>query len=103
MRPKRISQVGVGASAPFPLDWRADFFAVGLTYEVSGTATFNVEVCGENILAGEIPVWQTVSPLTGLTANGTNNIAFPVTGLRLNVTAGTGTVTLRIVHNSGGH
>lgn len=101
MRPQQLTITGVGATAPYPLDVKANPFNVGLTFFVTGTSTFNLEVCGEDILGGQVPNWVTIPALTGLTASGAGSISFPVSGCRLNVTAGTGTVLVNINQPSG--
>lgn len=101
MRPQQLTITGVGATAPYPLDVKANVFNVGLTYVVTGTSTFNVEVCGEDILGGQTPNWLPVTGLTGLTASGIGQITIPVSGIRLNATAGTGTIVLNINQPSG--
>jgi hypothetical protein len=99
MKQKQIlSTIGIGSTVAFPLDCAANVFQVGLTWTlVSGAPTFNIEVCGEDILAGRTPVWITIPALTGLIANGTGVLNNPVTGLRINVTAGTGQAALNII------
>jgi hypothetical protein len=91
-----LSTVGVGVTAPYPLDCAANVFQVGLTWALGGAPVFNIEVCGEDILAGRTPVWITIPALTGISANGSGVLNNPVTGLRINVTSGTGQVTLNI-------
>jgi hypothetical protein len=75
-------------------------FNIGLGTIVNSSAvTFSVEHTFDNTLTTFISSNLTWFPNTGITAKSTNtdgNYAYPVMGIRLNVTAGssTGTVTL---------
>lgn len=99
MRIRSISKTGTGQTSPFPVNWRggAGGFQIGLGAVVSGSVTYTVQHCFDNILAGATPTWFDHDFLAAKTTNDDGNYAFPITGIRLNVTAGTGTVTLTIV------
>lgn len=96
-RPKTISVTGVGTSAAIPVDWRKEYFALSILCNVSGSATYSVQHTLDNVLAGATPVWVDHPTLVGKTGTADGNYAFPVTAVRLNVTAGTGTVNMRLV------
>lgn len=104
MRVDKISQTGVGQSATYPVNWRGGpgGFQIGLGAVVSGTVTYTVQHCFDDVLKGDTPTWFDHATLVGQTANKDGNYASPITAIRLNVTAGTGTVTLGIVPASGG-
>ena len=104
MRVDKISQTGIGDTATYPVNWRGGpgGFQIGLGTNVSGTATYTVQHCFDDVLKGETPVWYDHATLAGQTTNKDGNYAYPITALRLRVTAGTGTVTLSIVPASGG-
>lgn len=104
MRVDKISQTGVGQSATYPVNWRGGpgGFQLGLGAVVSGTVTYTVQYCFDDVLKGDTPTWFDHSVIVGQTANKDSAIMFPITALRLNVTAGTGTATLSIVPASGG-
>jgi archaellum component FlaF (FlaF/FlaG flagellin family) len=99
MRIRTISKTGTGTTSVFPVNWRggAGGFQIGLGVTVSGSATYTIEHCFDNILAGATPTFYSHSTLVAQTANKDGNYAFPITGIRINVTAGTGTVNLTIV------
>ena len=103
MRPKALTQTGVGATNPFVVNWRGSpgGFGVGVGCEVTGSATYNIEICYDNLLAGESPVWFQTA-ITGATANANENIAGTFTAMRLNVTAGTGTVVAKVYQITSG-
>lgn len=104
MRIKTITQTGVGSTPIFPVNWRGGpgGFQVGLGAVVTGTATYTVQHCFDNVLAGETPTWFDHPTLVGQTGNKDSNYAYPITALRLTVTSGTGSVALHIVQAVGG-
>lgn len=101
MRPITVSQTGTGQSATVPMDRKLAPFAVGIGCVVSGTATFNVEHTFDNIQDATVtPTWFINSGFSAKTANQDGNYTFPVRAIRLNVTAGTGTVTMTVIQGS---
>lgn len=106
MRPKTLTQTGVGTSTAYPIDWRQQNFQVSLGGSVSGTATYTVQHTFDNILDPAVgaggATWYNHSFLAGQTGSADGNYAFPVTGIRINQTAGTGTTSLRVVQTGDG-
>jgi hypothetical protein len=47
------------------------------------------------------PVWFNHAFVNGATTSQDGNYAFPISAMRLNVTAGTGSVTINILQTSG--
>lgn len=97
MTPISTSQTGTGRSTVLSLDNMTDPFNVGLHYVVTGTATFNIEVTPQDPMDAAPTVWNTPSGLSALTASGVQNTIIPARAIAINVTAGTGSVTLYIV------
>jgi hypothetical protein len=101
MRPISVSVTGVGTSSVIVPDHQTSPFNVGLGCKVTGTATYSVEHTFDDVFSPTFTpasaTWIANSGLTAKTATADGNYAFPVTGIRLNVTAGTGTVTLTVV------
>ena len=88
MRPQTVSVGSVAASAPMIMDRKQNPFNVGFGVDVSGgTLTYTVEHTFSDILAGVTAVWFPHSPIAAQTTNKDGNYAFPVTAIRLNVTA----------------
>lgn len=81
-----VAQTGVAASGAILLE--GNFSRVGFGVVTSGTVTYTVQHTfdGTNWFDHEFTV--------GKTASDDGNYAFPIAGIRLNVTAGTGTATL---------
>lgn len=97
MRPKVITQTGVGTSAPFIVNWRGGpgGFSISVATVATGTVTYNIEYCFDDLLSGATATWFT-GPVTGATTSQVVNITTPCTAIRVNVTAGTGTATATI-------
>lgn len=98
MRSVTKSVTGVGVSAPIPLDNYISPFNVGFGVKVSGTVTFTVQHTFDDVFAaGYTPAsgtWFDHPTVSADSANTDGNYAFPVSAIRLNVTAGSGTATL---------
>lgn len=101
MQPIRKSQTGVGTTDWIPMDIHRDPFNAGFGVVVDGTATYSVEhTFWPNIFTDATVPADEVFPhetITAQTDNADGNYAFPVTAVRLNVTAGDGTAELTII------
>ena len=101
MRPQSVSQTGVGNTAVLVPDYMISPFALGVGVIVSGTVTYTVQHTFDDVFApGFNPAtatWIDHPTLAAKTTTSDSNYAFPVRGIRLSVTAGTGTATLRLV------
>lgn len=106
MRPVTYKITGVGTSPVCPPDHYISPFNVALSVVVSGTVTYTVQYTFDDVFAaGFAPAsatWVDHPSLTAQTATKDSNIAYPVRGIRLNVTAGTGSATLTIIQAGGG-
>lgn len=101
---RRITETvtGVGTSPTLPMDFRAQNFNIGFGCEVTGSATYTVQHTFDDIYNPAVTVvWFNNSTVTNATANQDGNYAFPISAMRLNVTAGTGSVTINILSTSG--
>lgn len=106
MRIRQYTQTGTGilpTSKGFPLSPAADYFQLAWNVTVTGTVTFNIEHCQDPILDPTFtgtPTWSSLTGNTGLTATTDGSYNFPISAIRCNVTAGTGTVVFKIVPNA---
>jgi len=101
---RRITETvtGVGTSPILPMDYRSQVFNVGFGCEVTGSATYTVQHTFDDIYNTAItPVWFNHAFVAGATTNMDGNYAFPIAAMRLNITAGTGSVTINILSTSG--
>ena len=105
MRSVVLLVTGVGASNPYAVDTYISPSNMGLAVIVSGTITFKVQYTFDDVFAKNYVAssgnWFDHPTLVG-SASGNSNIAYPVTGIRLLTTAGTGTATLTIIQAGGG-
>lgn len=98
MRPITQSRTGVGTTAAVPMDHYISPFNVGFGVVVSGGVTYTVQHTFDNVFDSAVtPTWFNHPVIAAQTTNQDGNYAFPVTAIRLNVTAGAGTATITIV------
>jgi hypothetical protein len=104
MRPVRVSVASQTVSSPIPLNVNVDPFSVGIGVAVTGgaTLTYTVQHTFDNVWATDFDpataVWYPNTSLSAKTASLDGNYAFPVTAVRLNVTAWTsGTATMTVI------
>jgi hypothetical protein len=105
MRPVVLTVTGVGSSSVSPVDTYISPSNMGLGVIVTGTITYKVQYTFDSVYAtGYDPAagnWFDHPTLVG-SASGNSNIAYPVSGIRLITTAGTGSATLTIIQAGGG-
>ena len=94
---------GASSSAAYPVNWKANNFGIGLglTMTSSKGIVADVEHSFDDPKVG-FTTWFKHSSLTSKSASADGNYAYPVTAIRLVVTAATasgGTTTLSIVQN----
>lgn len=100
MRPITISQTGVGNSVPIPVDIYLTPFNVTLAVEVTGTVTYSVVWTTDDVWntpAANLTWNAAAANLTAATTSQVGSLISPVTAVQLQVTAGTGTASLRVV------
>lgn len=95
MRPYYRTQTGVGISAACPTEARANPFSVSVAVIVTGTVTYTVQHTHDNVQDPNItPTWFPHSTLAAQSATAEGYYAFPVTAIRLDVTAGSGSAEM---------
>ena len=110
MRPSRLTVTGVANSNVFPVDTYVSPANWGLAVVITGTVNAYIQYTFDNVYAtGFDPTTATwffhPSTPSGVpaTANFNGNIAYPCTGIRLSLAAGTtGSATLTIIQAGGG-
>lgn len=100
MTPITISQTGVGRSTVVAVDNFANPFNIGLYAVLTGTATYNIEISPDDPMdAGYVAAnatWLAAPSFSALTATTVNAMTVPAKAISINITAGTGTLTLKI-------
>lgn len=101
MTPITISQTGTGRSAVIAADSFQNPFNVGVQVDVTGTVTFSIEFTMDDIMASGFSAssaqWSAASGLSALSAAAAGALLVPCHGISINVTAGTGTATAKLV------
>lgn len=91
---------GAGTSPVFACDHFQAPFNVGVGVTISATATYTVEFTFDDVMAnGWTPatgVWFTDATFGTATAKKAASLTIPCRGIRLNVSASTGTATISI-------
>jgi len=90
------------SSNPIVLDYFANPNNITLSVLVTGTATYTVQYTFDlvNQIAGYTPAtgnWVDHPSLTAQTATKDSNIAYPATAVRINQTAGSGSVRFTVI------
>jgi hypothetical protein len=103
MRPVTVSQTGVGSSTVVIPDYMLNPFNIGVAVKVTGTVTYTVEHTFDDVFATTFSpasaTWFSHTTLASLSANAVSNYAFAVRGIRVTVTAGSGTASLTLVQS----
>jgi len=94
MNPVTYTVTGTASGRAVNMDYRQNPFCVSVGAVVNGVATYSVQHTFDDIYAGAPTTWMQNSNLNGTTVTGATNYAFPVTAIRGNVTAATGTANV---------
>lgn len=108
MRPVRVTLGSATSAAPIPLDYYRGPFNVGIGVAVSAGAnlTYTVEHTFDDVFSpsfnASTAVWYPTTNLSAVSASATGNLAFPVTAVRLRVSAWVGgTATMTVIQAGG--
>lgn len=96
MKVQTVAKTGVGSSSALVMNTNQTPFNVGFGVTVSGTVTYTVQHTFDDPGVG-FTTWFSHPTIFDETTNQDGNYAFPVTGIKLLVTAGSGTATMNLV------
>lgn len=96
MRVQTITKTGVGSSPALVMNTNISPFNVGFGVVVTGTVTYTVQHTFDDPVIG-FSTWYSHPTIAAKTDNQDGNYAFPVTGIKVLVTAGTGTATMNLL------
>lgn len=96
MKVQTVSKTDTGSSSALVMNTNINPFNVGFGVIVTGTVTYTVQHTFDDPAVG-FTTWFSHPTVVDQEANDDGNYAFPVTGIKLLVTAGTGTATLKLV------
>lgn len=98
MKQQIVSQTGVGSSTTIPMNLDSTPFNVGFGVTVTGTVTYTVQHSFDPVWQTDgVTTWYNHPTIASLSANADGNYAFPVSAIKIVVTAGTGTVQLTVI------
>lgn len=97
---KTITAAGV--SDPIPINLKRFQYGVGIVVTIpqGSTAAYDVEVTGDDPSVGLVN-WNKHDTLKTKTASANGNLAYPVTALRLNASAVSGSLVISVVQPEG--
>lgn len=96
MKVQKVSQTGTGSTSALVMNTDISPFNVGFGVVVTGTVTYKVQHTFDDPSVG-FTTWFDHPTITGLSANADGNYAFPVSGVRVTVTAGGGSATMNVI------
>lgn len=96
MKVQIVSKTGTGSSSALVMNTNCTPFNVGFGVVVSGTVTYSVQHTFDDPATG-FTTWFSHPTIAVKSDNQDGNYAFPVTGIKVLVTAGSGTATMSLV------
>ena len=96
MKVQIVSQTGTGSSDEIVVNTNVTPCNIGFGVVVSGTVTYTVQHTFDDPAVG-FTTWFDHPTVASENANADGNYAFPVTGIKVAVTAGSGTATMKLV------
>ena len=96
MKLQTVSKTGTGSSSALVMNTNISPFNVGFGVIATGTVTYTVQHTFDDPAVG-FSVWYSHPTIAAKTDSQDGNYAFPVTGIKVLVTAGTGTATLNLI------
>jgi hypothetical protein len=96
MKLQTVSKTGTGSSSALVMNTNISPFNVGFGVIATGTVTYTVQHTFDDPAVG-FSVWYSHPTIAAKTDNQDGNYAFPVTGIKVLVTAGDGTATLNLI------
>lgn len=96
MKQQTVSQTGVGSSTNIVVNTNVTPVNIGFGVVVTGSVTYTVQHTFDDPAVG-FSTWFSHPTVVDETTNQDGNYAFPVTGIKLLVTAGEGTAALKLI------
>ena len=96
MKQQSVAKTGTGSSSAIVVNTNISPVNIGFGVIATGTVTYSIQHTFDDPAVG-FSVWYSHPTIAGLSANADGNYAFPVTGIKVLVTAGAGTATLNLI------
>jgi hypothetical protein len=95
MRVQTVSRTGTGSTDAIVINTNVTPVNIGFAVVVTGTVNYSVQYTYDD--PSGFTTWFDDATITSKTGNEDGSINFPITGLKVLVNSGTGTVTLSVV------
>jgi hypothetical protein len=96
MKVQTVSKTGTGSSSALVMNTNISPFNVGFGVTVTGTVDYTVQHTFDDPAVG-FTTWFPHPSVAGEAADADGNYAFPVTGIRITVNSGGGSVTMKLI------
>ena len=96
MKTQTVSQTGTGSSSSIVMNTNTTPFNVGFGVVATGTVTYTIQHTFDSPGTG-FTTWYPHPTIAAKSDNQDGNYAFPVSGIKILVTAGAGTATLNLI------
>ena len=96
MKQQTVSKTGTGSSNVIVVNTNVTPVNIGFGVVVTGTVTYTVQHTFDDPATG-FSTWFSHPTVVDETTNQDGNYAFPVTGIKVLVTAGDGTAALKLI------
>lgn len=96
MKVQTVSKTGAGSSSAIVVNTNVTPVNIGFAAVVTGTVNYSIQFSYDDPGVGFTTWFDDVS-ITSKTGNEDGSILFPITGIKVLINSGTGTVTLSVV------
>lgn len=96
MKVQTISKTGAGSSSALVMNTNTNPFNVGFGVKVTGVVDYTVQHTFDDPAVG-FTTWFNHPTIAAQIASADGNYAFPVTGIRITVNSGAGSVTMKVI------
>ncbi len=96
MKVQTVSRTGVGSTDAIVINTNVTPINIGFAVIVTGTVNYSVQFTYDDPATG-FPTWFDDATITSKTGNEDGYLNFPITGLKVLVNSGSGSVTMKVV------
>lgn len=96
MKVQTLSKTGAGSSSALVMNTNTNPFNVGFGVKVTSTVNYTVQHTFDDPAVG-FTTWFNHPTIAAQIANADGNYAFPVTGIRITINSGDGSVVMKVI------
>jgi len=96
MKVQTVSKTGAGSTDAVVINTNVTPVNIGFAVVVTGTVNYSVQLTYDDPSVG-FTTWFDDTTITSKTGNEDGSINFPITGIKVLVNSGTGSVTMNVV------